>query len=222
MVIINFYNRIENRSMFLPIRFRQVDGVGDSWKLLLPSAAASFLWEDLGRRQLLELFVDGTDSSKSLIYNIDEISDNLPIHMGGGPTRALRVTIVKEDKVNVVKISDWMPENEHTAITNTRVPLQLSQVEGNDSQKHVFPSTTDGEFHVVLELAELGISVIDHTPEEILYLSVQNLLLAYSTGLGSGFSRYYLLLSSFSFLQRALSSLDIIKGEGRRERGLDC
>ncbi|KAG8658937.1 uncharacterized protein LOC110610326 isoform X2 [Manihot esculenta] len=184
--------RIENRSMFLPIRFRQVDGVGDSWKLILPSAAASFLWEDLGRRQLLELFVDGTDSSKSLIYNIDEISDNLPIHMGGGPTRALRVTIVKEDKVNVVKISDWMPENEHTAITNTRVPLQLSQVEGNDSQKHVFPSTTDGEFHVVLELAELGISVIDHTPEEILYLSVQNLLLAYSTGLGSGFSRFKL------------------------------
>jgi vacuolar protein sorting-associated protein 13A/C len=49
--------------------------------------------------------------------------------------------------------------------------------------------STGCEFHVVLELAELGISVIDHTPEEILYLSVQNLLLAYSTGLGSGFSR---------------------------------
>ncbi|PQM34057.1 uncharacterized protein Pyn_27596 [Prunus yedoensis var. nudiflora] len=37
--------------------------------------------------------------------------------------------------------------------------------------------------------AELGISIIDHTPEEILYLSVQNLLFAYSTGLGSGISR---------------------------------
>ncbi|KDP27978.1 hypothetical protein JCGZ_19058 [Jatropha curcas] len=184
--------RIENRSMFLPIRFQQVDGVSDSWNLLLPNAAASFLWEDLGRRRLLELFVDGTDSSKSLIYNIDEISDNLPIHMGGGPARALRVTIVKEDKLNVVKISDWMPENESISLVSSGAPVRLSQLGGNETQQQQFLSATDCEFHVVLELAELGISVIDHTPEEILYLSVQNVLLAYSTGLGSGFSRFKL------------------------------
>ncbi|XP_050216889.1 uncharacterized protein LOC126667840 isoform X2 [Mercurialis annua] len=184
--------RIENRSMFLPIRFRQVDGFSDSWKLLLPNAAASFLWEDLGRRQLLELFVDGTDSSKSLIYNIDEVSDNLPIHMGGGPTRALRVTIMKEEKMNVVKICDWLPENEPTAFLSKGVPLQLSHTGGNDPQQQQLSSTADCEFHVVIELAELGISIIDHTPEEILYLSVQNLLLSYSTGLGSGLSRFKL------------------------------
>ncbi|XP_048235070.1 uncharacterized protein LOC8261314 isoform X2 [Ricinus communis] len=184
--------RIENRSMFLPIRFRQVDGFSDSWKLLLPSTAASFLWEDLGRRQLLELFVDGTDSSKSLIYNIDEISDNLPIHMGGGPARAIRVTIVKEDRMNVVKICDWLPENEPTAIISKGVPLELSHAGGNDYQQQQFSSGADCEFHVVLELAELGISIIDHTPEEILYFSVQNLLVSYSTGLGSGISRFKL------------------------------
>ncbi|KAJ8767440.1 hypothetical protein K2173_017484 [Erythroxylum novogranatense] len=177
--------RIENRSMFLPIRFRQVDGFSDSWKLLLPNAAASFLWEDLGRRHLLELLIDGADSSESLKYDIDEVSDHQPIHVGSGPSRALRITILREDLIKVVKISDWMPEDDHTAIiSGTAVPFsQLSSTDYEQKQ-------LDSEFHVILELAELGISVIDHTPEEILYLSVQNLLLAYSAGLGSGISRF--------------------------------
>jgi vacuolar protein sorting-associated protein 13A/C len=79
--------------MFLPIRIRQADGIGDSWQLLLPNSAASFLWEDLGRRRLLELLVDGTDPMKSLKYDIDEISDHQPLQVADGPTRALRVTI---------------------------------------------------------------------------------------------------------------------------------
>ncbi|KAH1088253.1 hypothetical protein AAZX31_07G215500 [Glycine max] len=176
--------RIENRSMFLPIHFRQVDGIPDSWQLLVPNSAASFLWEDLGRRRLLELLVDGTDPMKSLKFDIDEIFDHQSIHVNDGPTRALRVTIVKEEKTNVVKISDWMPENEPTGVPRRH----LSST--NDSQKQQLTSITDCEFHINFDLAELGISIIDHTPEEILYLSVQNLVLAYSTGLGSGISRF--------------------------------
>lgn len=184
--------RIENHSMFLPIHFRQVDGTSDSWQLLLPNSAASFLWEDLGRRRLLELLVDGTDPLKSEKYDIDETFDHQPIHVGGGPAKALRVTIIKEEKMNVVKISDWMPENEPAGILTRRHSSLLSQVSGNDFQQKKSASISDSEFHVIVELAELGISIIDHTPEEILYLSVQNLLLAYSTGLGSGVSRFKL------------------------------
>ncbi|GAV71650.1 DUF946 domain-containing protein/DUF1162 domain-containing protein/Chorein_N domain-containing protein [Cephalotus follicularis] len=184
--------RIENRSMFLPIRFRQVEGVRDSWKCLLPNATASFLWEDLGRRHMLELLTNGSDPSKSEKYNIDEIFDHQPIHVEGGPARAIRVTILKEEKINVIKITDWMPENEPTAIMSRRISSSLSQISNDDSRDQHSPSTSDCEFHVIVELAELGISLIDHTPEEILYLSVQNLFLAYSTGLGSGFSRFKL------------------------------
>ncbi|WVZ12338.1 hypothetical protein V8G54_016868 [Vigna mungo] len=176
--------RIENHSMFLPIRFRQVEGISDSWQLLFPHSAASFLWEDLGRRRLLELLVDGTDPAKSLKYDIDEISDHQPVHVKDGATRALRVTIVKEEKSNIVKISDWLPENEPTGAPRRH----LSSM--NDSQKQQLMSITDCEFHINFDLAELGISIIDHTPEEIMYLSVQNLVLAYSTGLGSGISRF--------------------------------
>lgn len=182
--------RIENRSMFLPIHFRQVDGTNESWQFLLPSSAASFFWEDLGRRRLLELLIDGNELSKAQKLDIDEVSDHLPIHVASGSSRALRVTIVKEDKINVVKISDWMPESEPTGMLTRKDASPLSQISLKDPQQPQSPSTLDSEFHVIVELAELGVSVIDHTPEEILYLSVQNLLLAFSTGLGSGFSRF--------------------------------
>lgn len=166
-----------------------MDGTNESWQFLLPSSAASFFWEDLGRRGLLELLVDGAELSKSQKFDIDEISDHQPIHVASGSSRALRVTIAKEEKINVVKISDWMPEIE-TAGTLTRSNASpLSQISLKDPRQQQAPSTFNSEFHVSFELAELGVSIIDHTPEEILYLSVQNLLLAYFTGLGSGFSR---------------------------------
>lgn len=181
--------RIENHSMFLPIRFRQVDGASDSWRSLPPNAAASFLWEDVGRKRLLELLVDGTDLKKSEKYNIDEIFDHQPIHVSGAPVKALRVTILKEEKMNVIKISDWMPENEPLAITSERLPPSLLQFSTNDQHQE---SLSTCEFHVIVEIAELGLSIIDHTPEEILYLSVQNLLFSHSSGLGSGISRFKL------------------------------
>ncbi|KAM2018735.1 hypothetical protein ACFX1T_021631 [Malus domestica] len=180
--------RIENRSMFLPIQIRQVDDTNDSWKFLLPNTAASFLWEDLGRRRLLEILVEGEDPLKSEKYDIDEISDHQPIHVGNGPSKASRVTVIKEDKVNVIKISDWMRESDPSGILSTSHSSPMSQL----SIQKQSPIITDCEFHVIIELPELGISIIDHTPEEILYLSVQNLHCAYSTGLGSGISRFKL------------------------------
>lgn len=180
--------RIENCSLLLPIRFRQVDGTDDSWRSLSPNAAASFFWEDLGRQRLLEVIVDGTDPSKSQKYNIDGIFDHQPMHVSGGPVKALHVTVLKQGKVHVVKISDWMPASEPVESMPRKGPLTLSQSSKNDPQ--LLPSSSDCEFHVIIELSELGVSIIDHTPEEILYLCISNLSLSYSTGLGSGISRF--------------------------------
>ncbi|MFS7909478.1 putative vacuolar protein sorting-associated protein [Helianthus anomalus] len=175
--------RIENRSMFLPFRFRQIDGGDDSWRCLLPCTSASFSWEDLGRQRILEVLVDGTDTKDSAKYNIDEVQDYQPVQTDTGPAKAVRVTIVKEEKMNVVMFRDYMPDYNDDSKTAENMKT-LSSSRRNDSQ----PSS-DCELHLTLELTELGLSIIDHTPEEILYLSVQNLLLSHSTGLGSGISR---------------------------------
>lgn len=177
--------RIENHSFFLPIQFRQVNGSSDSWRSLLPNASASFSWEDLGRERCLELLVDGDDPFSSQKYNIDEIKDHQPSPVAGGPRRNLRVTIIREEKVNVVKISDWMPENEVPELLNRSASF-VQQV--TDQLQPPMP-VAESEFHFILEVSELGLSIVDHTPEEILYLSLKTFMLSYSTGLGSGISR---------------------------------
>ncbi|KAL6002796.1 hypothetical protein ACLOJK_023018 [Asimina triloba] len=182
--------RIENRSMFLPLRFRQAGGSDESWRLLPTNAAASYFWEDLGRQRLLEVLIDGTDTLKSQKYNIDQIDNHEPMLVSGGPVRALCVAVLKEGKAQVVKIMDWMPSKETVAVVPRRHPSTLSHLPNNEFKQSL--TTSDSEFHVIIELAELGVSVIDQTPEEILYLSLQNLLLSYSTGLGSGISRFKL------------------------------
>ncbi|XP_062219043.1 uncharacterized protein LOC133918926 [Phragmites australis] len=179
--------RVENRSMFLPIRFRQVGGDDYSWRNLLPNSSASFFWEDLGRRCLLEVLVDGTDPTNSMTYDIDVVMDHQPLTNSSGFKKALRVTVLKEGKLHVIQISDWLPDNRIRGQTIEKMlsPIfQPSEVDYGQSSPDL-----DSEFHVTLELMELGISVIDHMPEEVLYLSVQQLLLAYSSGMGSGINR---------------------------------
>ncbi|CAL5058295.1 unnamed protein product [Urochloa decumbens] len=179
--------RVENRSMFLPIRFRQVGGEDYSWRSLPPNSSAAFFWEDLSRRRLLEVLVDGTDPMNSMTYDIDVVMDHQPLTNSSALKKALRVTVLKEGKLHVAQISDWLPDNRNRGQIIERIlsPIfQPSEVDYGQSSPDL-----DSEFHVTLELTELGISVIDHMPEEVLYLSVQQLLLAYSSGMGSGVNR---------------------------------
>ncbi|XP_078179744.1 uncharacterized protein LOC144573852 isoform X2 [Carex rostrata] len=180
--------RIENRSMYLPLRFRQVDGYDDSWRILPPNSASLFFWEDLGRSRMLELMVDGSDTSTSYKYSLDEASDCIPSSSSRGPRKPLRVTVFKEGKVWVNRVTDWMPETgtQPQAIERVTSPIfQPSEIEYGQSS--VGP---ESEVHISFELAELGLSIVDHMPEEILYLSVQKLFVSYSSGMGSGISRF--------------------------------
>ncbi|KAG6757944.1 hypothetical protein POTOM_038273 [Populus tomentosa] len=66
--------------------------------------------------------------------------------------------------MNIVRISDWMPENEPSSITGRRVQPPSPQPSGNVSPQQQLPSSTGCKFHAVLELAGLGTSVTEHTP----------------------------------------------------------
>lgn len=173
--------------MYLPLRFRQVDGYDDSWRILPPNSASLFFWEDLGRSRMLELMVDGSDTSTSYKYSLDEASDCIPSSSSSGPRKPLRVTVFKEGKLQVNQVTDWMPETgtQPQAIERVTSPIfQPSEIEYGQSS--VGP---ESEVHMSFELAELGLSIVDHMPEEILYLSVQKLFVSYSYGMGSGISR---------------------------------
>ncbi|KAG9136747.1 hypothetical protein Leryth_004514 [Lithospermum erythrorhizon] len=177
--------RIENRSLFLAVCFRQVGGTSDSLRRLPPNAAVSFSWEDLGRERMLELLIDGMDPMSAQKYNIDEPSNHQQLLENGTDSRALCVGVIKEEKMHVVKIRDWSAKRISRGILHS----SLSQVTATNTSAQQAVSSTECEFHVIVEVGELGLSIVDHTPEEILYFSIQNLLLSYSTGLGSGVSR---------------------------------
>lgn len=186
--------RIENQSIVFPIRFRQAGGCNDSWQLLPPGSSVPFAWEDLQRERKLEIIVDGADSLKSRTYAIDESVDFQPIATEGAAAAAFHVKTVREGPTQVVKIGDWMPSNTELSIVPFGSPIKMAtqeQAQLHDDTKQSFQHhEIEDQVHVLLELAELGLSLVDHSPEEILYLSIQNFTLAYATGLGSGISRF--------------------------------
>lgn len=183
--------RIENISLVFPIRIRQAGGSKESWQVLPPGSAVPFSWEDLQREHKLEITVDGADSANSRTYAIDECTSYLPVITKGTAVAAFFVKIVQEGSTQVVKVGDWMPSNKELPLvpygSTGKMTQQHSQVHDTQQSHH---HEIENQMHVVLELAELGISLVDHTPEEILYLSMQNFTLAYATGLGSGIRRF--------------------------------
>lgn len=169
----------------LPFRYRQAGGTSDSWQLLGPGSAASFAWEDLQRDRMLELLVDGADPLTARKFCIDDVGDYQPMPTKGGPIAALHVRVSKEGLMKVVKVADWRPSDLDLSIvlynsdaSPARAPDRIQPAAGSENQ-----------FHAILELSELGISIVDHTPEELLYVTMQTLLVQYATGLGSGTSR---------------------------------
>ena len=177
-------SRVENRSAVLSIRFRQANSNDDSWKVLPPQSAASFAWEDLLLDHLLEVLADGMDPRQSVKYNIDEPCDYPPMSVGrGAPAAALQVKVFSEGISKVFKVADYTPSTSNMSIVVAGTPTTprppAPEIHNQDNQ-----------IYTSIELAEFGLSIIDHTPEELLYVSIQNLVLSYATGLGSGTSRY--------------------------------
>jgi vacuolar protein sorting-associated protein 13A/C len=182
--------RVENRSAVLPIRFRQADSGDDSWQLLSPGSAASFAWENVLLDHLLEILVDGQDPLRSVKYNIDEPTAYRPMPSFKGPAVALQTIIFKEGMFNVFRVVDWKPSNDNLSIVSIGAP-NTPQTPTPES------GSLENQFHTVIELDEFGLSIIDHTPEELLYVSIQNLVFNYATGLGSGTSRLKLRMDNF-------------------------
>lgn len=174
---------MENRSAILPIRFRQAGSDHSSWKVLLPGSSASFAWEDLLRNHLLDVLPDGYDPKISIEYNIDEPFDYQPFPSVRGEVPApLRATVLSEGSTKVFKVADYTPGTGNMSVVIVGSPT---------NHRSLAPDfyNLENQFHTSIELAEFGLSIVDYTPEELLYVSIQNLVLSYATGLGSGTSR---------------------------------
>ncbi|KAG0568137.1 hypothetical protein KC19_7G189300 [Ceratodon purpureus] len=175
--------RVENRSTVMRISFRQAGSDDSSWKVLLPGSSASFAWEDLVRNHHLEILPEGFDPQHSIQFNIDEPFDYhpFPSFRGSAPV-PLRASVISEGFSKVFKVADSSPSagNMSLVIAGTPTTPRTPAPEFHN---------LENQFHTSIELAEFGLSIVDYTPEELLYVSIQNLVLSYATGLGSGTNR---------------------------------
>eukprot|EP00897_Mesotaenium_endlicherianum_P008373 jgi/Mesen1/7564/ME000392S06833 len=195
--------RIENRSILLPIRFRQAGGNDESWQQLQAGASVAFAWEDLQRERLLELMVDGADPATARKVPIDDEGEHEPPTQGGaGPVAALRVAVTREPaRVVCVRVSDWKPCDSMGAMvmspggalggssSSSSSALSASCRAAEAASMTAADESGGGKMFVLLSLDEFGLSIVDHTPEELLYFSMQSANLSYETNSKTGSSR---------------------------------
>ena len=196
--------RIENRSLVLPVRFRQVEAEDDSWQLLMPGSSLPFTWEDLCHKRLLEVMVDGAETATARQINIDIEAEHNPTEVAGKPVAAVRIQVMREiTGMMSVKIADWKPSD---MLDQPQEMLALVAMGGTPSgqlggesssqsasmqqqQQQLLDAGSEKKFFVLLHLDEIGVSIVDHTPEELLYISMQAAFVSYDTTAG-GASRY--------------------------------
>ncbi|GJP54206.1 hypothetical protein CLOM_g13301 [Closterium sp. NIES-68] len=171
--------KIENRSEVFPVRFRQAGAADDSWEALQLSACKSFAWEDLRGLRLLELLVEGAESSTARRVAIDDEAVLEPTTgPSGRPVAPLLVTVAREPApcgggcVMRVCLHDWRPCD--PSLLDLALSLTPPSLHGAP-----LALTAGGEGGSAVE--EFGVSVVDHAPEELLYVSCTAALLSYET-----------------------------------------
>lgn len=100
---------MENRSLVLPIRFRQKGSAESSWVTLLPGSSSSFNWEDLLRERMVEVLVDGADPTTARSYGLDQVAEYPPLASTRGPVAALHCSVYREGAGMVLRVEDWKP-----------------------------------------------------------------------------------------------------------------
>ncbi|CAI6011354.1 unnamed protein product [Closterium sp. NIES-65] len=192
-----FKFRIENRSQLFPVRYRQAGAGDEAWEALAVGAAKSFAWEDGRGLRLLELMVDGAHSSTARRVAIDDPAVLEPAtNASGRPVAPLLVTVAREPApsgggcVMRVCLHDWRPSDPslvHLALSLTPSSLLTAPPpaltvgsEGSSAVATAEGAGGGGERRVVVvvEVEECGVSVVDATPEELLYISMTGALLS--------------------------------------------
>ncbi|XP_024542530.1 uncharacterized protein LOC9648284 isoform X1 [Selaginella moellendorffii] len=173
--------RIENKST-VSINYRQEGTSSESWQHLPAGSCDTFAWEDLDLPRMLEINVEGADPHSSQTYKIDEARTHQLI-TSSSPGPVLQVKVHRDGAIHLVSVTNSITRPEDMSI----VPVSSSSTQLPERTQ---TSQAENQFHTSIELAELGLSIVDHTPEELLYLSVINFFVSYSTGLGSQISRF--------------------------------
>eukprot|EP00850_Spirogloea_muscicola_P018627 SM000173S02996 [mRNA] locus=s173:28246:52241:- [translate_table: standard] len=185
--------RIENRTAVLPLKVRQAGPRDSTWLLLQPGSSASFAWEALQSSRLLEVMVEGASAGSASTFDITEPGDQKPAVTSSGAVAAIHVLVAQELLgLTVACICDWHPGDSMEgalALTSSLQEEVSASTRMQQQAEAAANESSENQYHIQLHLEDFGLSVVNHTPLELLYVSMQTAIFSYSTGLGSGISR---------------------------------
>ena len=153
----------------------------DARQLLKPLSTMNFAWEDPYGHHLLDVLVEHTGISSILTVEIDKVGDFYP--QDASVTTGICIRVIEVHDIKVVRFFDDKrnPQKIYTAEENAQAANAVESVFQVQSRKQ--SSTTPLE--IILEVGAMGVSIVDQTPKEILYLYLQRVFISYSTGYAS-------------------------------------
>lgn len=196
--------RIENRTNMKLIKHRQSGLNDDAWQLLKPLSTMNFAWEDPYGQHLLDVLVEHADTSSILTVDIDKVGDFYP--RDGSVTTGIWIRVIEVHDIKVVRFFDDKrnPQEIYTSEETAQAGNDVEPV--LQKQNRTQSSTTPLE--LILELGNVGVSIVDQRPKEILYLYLQRVFISYSIGYTS---RLKLLLENLQLdNQLPLTSMPVL------------
>ncbi|KAJ7562087.1 hypothetical protein O6H91_03G054700 [Diphasiastrum complanatum] len=167
--------RIENRTESIKMKFRQF-GLDDiSWQQLLPQSTSSFCWEDPHGQQLLEIQAFGMDRCFNGTYDIDKLGDHPPLTCDQQPTICINVQVLHLGDAKVVRFFDKELQRSQSEDANGVLTLIGARLPIQTDEDYI-----TNQLKLVIDVPKLGLSIIDHKPQEILFTCLESVNLAYA------------------------------------------
>lgn len=191
------FARIENHCTALPIRIRQVGTSADDWEQIQPGESVPFTWPEISGEKRLEVVGGSLKTSIKMDIDQEGVQDSIT-HFESTPVAPLVIHVSKIDSVMLVQFLDLKPSQSEETQAQSLTELD-SDSEVRDKALLQVQERSGSTFSFIFKLDDLGISVVDHSPEELLYISMQSGLLAYDSD-ATGGSRFVTQLDSENML----------------------
>ncbi|KAG0571187.1 hypothetical protein KC19_6G218100 [Ceratodon purpureus] len=185
--------RVENRTGQVRIKFRHVGLDESAWRSIRPHSSATFAWENLLGEKLLEVMQEGRDASQTVQIDPDRIGDHPMI--SGNKTSGFNicVRVLDAPAAKVVRFFDSEVEIQPKDDSGGYEIEQTAPSQGVTQPMHDVQERrpeAPSQMEISVGVGRLGLSVIDQTPRELIFLVTEKVDLVYATGLGENVSRF--------------------------------
>ncbi|KAJ8763967.1 hypothetical protein K2173_003749 [Erythroxylum novogranatense] len=169
--------RIENRTTDKTISIRQSGFGEEAWIKLDPLSTTNFSWEDPYGHKVIDAKTESNSRVGFWKLDLEKIGGSFSEEDEVG----LQFHVMDLRDIKVARFMNyWSPtSNEETKYLIPAQNLQNSQI-----SREMKSNTTSME--LIVDLAVVGISVVDHRPKELSYLYFERVFLSYSTGYDGG------------------------------------